>query len=249
MVVANISYSKIESKSQQAHVVLIHCCCCCKYQLFKDRKQIKTESSRSCWPIWLLQISVIQRSKANHNWYGRQWDYLSVVANISYSKIESKSQPWSVYRLWWYGCCKYQLFKDRKQITTRWSVIHSLLSCCKYQLFKDRKQITTPLAMVPWSDRLLQISVIQRSKANHNTGVTITAGTGVVANISYSKIESKSQHVVCLENLTCGCCKYQLFKDRKQITTADRGPVSYTRLLQISVIQRSKANHNSTIVF
>ena len=67
-----------------------------------------------------------------------------VVANISYSKIESKSQ-----HKWYEGkpldsCCKYQLFKDRKQITTIWDAGSGMEGCCKYQLFKDRKQITTP---------------------------------------------------------------------------------------------------------
>ena len=44
-------------------------------------------------------------------------------------------------------------------------------------------------------------------------------GCFVVANISYSKIESKSQRIIVKLRSNNRCCKYQLFKDRKQITT------------------------------
>jgi len=40
----------------------------------------------------LWQISLFQRSKANHNWGSAAIDSLVVVANIIISKIESKSQ-------------------------------------------------------------------------------------------------------------------------------------------------------------
>ena len=66
-----------------------------------------------------------------------------VVANISYSKIESKSQRMRLPYLLTLCCCKYQLFKDRKQITTATKPQSIAWGCCKYQLFKDRKQITT----------------------------------------------------------------------------------------------------------
>ena len=219
-VVANISYSKIESKSQQSHISLDDICSCCKYQLFKDRKQITTFGSHCSTIELLLQISVIQRSKANHNPFGNSRDgnwllqisviqrskanhnnglnlilFNLVVANISYSKIESKSQRIS---LW-----------DQPP-----------LRCCKYQLFKDRKQITTSLVQIHQGLRLLQISVIQRSKANHNRNHLPLSSTPVVANISYSKIESKSQHPNLSNHSGVSCCKYQLFKDRKQITTS-----------------------------
>ena len=142
----------------------------------------------------MLQISVIQRSKANHNKELGHKNIPLVVANISYSKIESKSQLGSRY-------------------------LESEGGCCKYQLFKDRKQITTMAALAKLRGRLLQISVIQRSKANHNAKAQgLTEGL-VVANISYSKIESKSQRWDRYNRNHCGCCKYQLFKDRKQITT------------------------------
>ena len=142
--------------------------CCCKYQLFKDRKQITTNLRVIRNASLLLQISVIQRSKANHNLYGQIWFDPIVVANFSYSKIESKSQPFMG------GCCGY-------------------MRCCKYQLFKDRKQITTVPQNPMRYQLLLQISVIQRSKANHNGRHARIKSVEVVANISYSKIESKSQ--------------------------------------------------------
>ena len=143
----------------------------------------------------------------------------SVVANISYSKIESKSQRPRYLSPIDPGCCKYQLFKDRKQITT-----------------VDRLLVSVP--------KLLQISVIQRSKANHNNHSTLQWWNMVVANISYSKIESKSQPQSILKVCIVSCCKYQLFKDRKQITTHKPTMCEQSLLLQISVIQRSKANHN-----
>ena len=142
-------------------------------------------------------------------------------------------------------CCKYQLFKDRKQITTAIITFRWCYRCCKYQLFKDRKQITTisisfsalskllQISVIQRSKanhnaetcgfnplQLLQISVIQRSKANHNDGGPAQQGDGVVANISYSKIESKSQPGRMCPLHFASCCKYQLFKDRKQITTS-----------------------------
>jgi hypothetical protein len=39
----------------------------------------------------------------------------------------------------------------------------------------------------------LQISVVQRMKANHNNSLRALSNVGVVANISCSKNESKSQ--------------------------------------------------------
>ena len=195
---------------------------CCKYQLFKDRKQITTVFIELLPFGKLLQISVIQRSKANHNNTMEEGNVSVVVANISYSKIESKSQ-------------------------LEWMSLPVPLRCCKYQLFKDRKQITTPKARQRAGSLLLQISVIQRSKANHNNVIEEGNVSVVVANISYSKIESKSQHKSPLIRTVSGCCKYQLFKDRKQITTSTAARPQRSQLLQISVIQRSKANHNQSL--
>ena len=143
--------------------------------------------------ILLLQISVIQRSKANHNLRFVLYRVLCVVANISYSKIESKSQ-----RYQWYGHgmlvvanISYSKIESKSQHPDERSM--SAFCCCKYQLFKDRKQITTGETLTIRKLKLLQISVIQRSKANHNDTATGRITNQVVANISYSKIESKSQ--------------------------------------------------------
>ena len=60
---------------------------------------------------------------------------------------------------------------------------------------------------------LLQISVVQRMKANHNAAYNSAAGDSVVANISCSKNESKSQRYALAISEHAGCCKYQLFKE------------------------------------
>ncbi len=62
--------------------------------------------------ITLLQISVVQRMKANHNADELIQQGYRVVANISCSKNESKSQPWRKNLDKRYSCCKYQLFKE-----------------------------------------------------------------------------------------------------------------------------------------
>ena len=144
---------------------------------------------------------------------------IKVVANIIISKIESKSQHYSSAVPCVLGCGKYHYFKDRKQITTNWGI----------------QFLTVPL----W-----QISLFQRSKANHNTVAVDCMSKAVVANIIISKIESKSQLNEPINALTSGvgniiiskiesksqplrlglrfpsrCGKYHYFKDRKQITT------------------------------
>ncbi len=116
----------------------------------------------------LLQISLFQRSKANHNFSLWVVSKTGVVTNIIISKIESKSQH-AMRLIFRHFCCyKYHYFKDRKQITTR-PVTHSdFFSCYKYHYFKDRKQITTGILLALVVAVLLQISLFQRSKANHN---------------------------------------------------------------------------------
>ena len=91
---------------------------------------------------------------------------------------------------------------------------------------------------------MLQISLFQRSKANHNHPLVVVWWVHVVANIIISKIESKSQRFLTPNPVESCCCKYHYFKDRKQITTARSRPVPRPLLLQISLFQRSKANHN-----
>ena len=169
--------------------------------------------------ILLLQISVVQRMKANHNYLEVYPIDAQVVANISCSKNESKSQQEHV-------------------------INKHLLRCCKYQLFKEWKQITTVLLSVTYRGRLLQISVVQRMKANHNDIDTHLHCFWVVANISCSKNESKSQLRATWCQISQGCCKYQLFKEWKQITTVAVMLLKAAMLLQISVVQRMKANHN-----
>jgi len=66
----------------------------------------------------------------------------------------------------------------------------------------------------------------------------------VVANIIISKIESKSQLTPNLGFGSTGCGKYHYFKDRKQITTLGVNSWGQALLWQISLFQRSKANHN-----
>jgi len=55
-VVANIRYSKIESKSQLSRILLHKSSCCCKYKIFKDRKQITTKNLHERTLRRLLQI-------------------------------------------------------------------------------------------------------------------------------------------------------------------------------------------------
>ena len=55
-------------------------------------------------------------SKSQHTHNDHPFD--GGVVNISYSKIESKSQQGDVQAGTGDGCCKYQLFKEWKQITT-----------------------------------------------------------------------------------------------------------------------------------
>ncbi len=92
---------------------------------------------------------------------------------------------------------------------------------------------------------LLQISEIQRPKANHNSHAIGDNVMTAVTNIRNSKTESKSQRVCCIIPYLSGCYKYQKFKDRKQITTSNYVYLRMLLLLQISEIQRPKANHNN----
>ena len=118
----------------------------------------------------LLQISFLQRSKANHNKAAAPYIAYPAVTNIISSKIESKSQQKST------GSGHFS-------------------SCYKYHFFKDRKQITTVAGNMRYTNTLLQISFLQRSKANHNTTGYVDKEKIAVTNIISSKIESKSQHV------------------------------------------------------
>ncbi len=91
---------------------------------------------------------------------------------------------------------------------------------------------------------LLQISEIQRPKANHNEWHGPRLTHAAVTNIRNSKTESKSQLDCIGSDDVWSCYKYQKFKDRKQITTNYQSILSFNGLLQISEIQRPKANHN-----
>jgi hypothetical protein len=71
-----------------------------------------SHSSESPHWVQLLQISVVQRMKANHNFCVRDKFWPAVVANISCSKNESKSQLAPGSSSSGFGCCKYQLFKE-----------------------------------------------------------------------------------------------------------------------------------------
>ena len=143
-----------------------------------------------------------------------------------------------------WGCCQYQYFKDRKQITTEIRTVcvtDRLLSISVFQRSKanHNKPLMMVFAMTLLSisvfqrskanhnnqlegssmEKLLSISVFQRSKANHNLWWRARWPCFVVVNISISKIESKSQHIGERLNRVISCCQYQYFKDRKQITT------------------------------
>ena len=99
LVVANIIISKIESKSQLNSFDSIGTLCCGKYHYFKDRKQITTLTQKKPSQFQLWQISLFQRSKANHNGLTGMVDLSKVVANIIISKIESKSQRFRYFQL------------------------------------------------------------------------------------------------------------------------------------------------------
>ena len=298
-VVANIIISKIESKSQPVSNLITNLACCGKYHYFKDRKQITTKFLWLHRNIMLWQISLFQRSKANHNSHAEETESIPVVANIIISKIESKSQRLDRYGWPVQSCGKYHYFKDRKQITTvpLLSTVRPVL--WQISLFQRSKanHNTAPwqgLAFVLW-----QISLFQRSKANHNQFKSALDGCYVVANIIISKIESKSQlswgsgwYCLVVANIiiskiesksqlfffwlprpwvvaniiiskiesksqltpnlgfgSTGCGKYHYFKDRKQITTLGVNSWGQALLWQISLFQRSKANHNWLLYF
>ena len=273
-VVANISCSKNESKSQHPFYYTLRLVSCCKYQLFKEWKQITTCYIKSVERHMLLQISVVQRMKANHNITIYSTTIALVVANISCSKNESKSQLKFKIGLLMACCCKYQLFKEWKQITTGWQGYRRcvwLLQISVVQRMKANHNIGYVNAIVTkvvaniscsknesksqhiWSQprkptELLQISVVQRMKANHNNLIGLIYKHHVVANISCSKNESKSQHINSNIFEVHSCCKYQLFKEWKQITTPYTVLLPFGTLLQISVVQRMKANHNSILI-
>ncbi len=98
----------------------------------------------------LWQISYIQRTKANHNDHWSDTVPDTVVANIIYSKNESKSQPPSRTKITPKCCGKYHIFKERKQITTAVDFSKLVNSCGKYHIFKERKQITTISISTPF---------------------------------------------------------------------------------------------------
>ena len=58
-------------------------------------------------------------------------------------------------------------------------------------------------------DKLWQISIVQRKKANHNDLPLYQLSDVVVANINSSKKESKSQPTTFNSLLEYGCGKYQ----------------------------------------
>jgi len=118
MGVPNISYSEIESKSQQRKTNLPQCFRCSEYQLFRNWKQITTVPVLKPAEILVFRISAIQKLKANHNINLAKETISLGVPNISYSEIESKSQRRSIRRNVSYGCSEYQLFRNWKQITT-----------------------------------------------------------------------------------------------------------------------------------
>ncbi len=117
-VVPNIRYSEIESKSQLASQTYQPTNGCSEYQVFRNWKQITTHYLS--WAEWneLFRISGIQKLKANHNLKPLNGKSLSVVPNIRYSEIESKSQPILLTSLLVKCCSEYQVFRNWKQITT-----------------------------------------------------------------------------------------------------------------------------------
>ena len=143
----------------------------------------------------MCQISIIQRLKANHNCSYYSSYGVSGVPNINYSKIESKSQP--------VGACfcvedgvpniNYSKIESKSQQDV--CSLRRITWCAKYQLFKDWKQITTVGRHITGFNRVCQISIIQRLKANHNTRKDRQNSCDGVPNINYSKIESKSQRL------------------------------------------------------
>ena len=162
--------------------------------------------------------------------------------NIIISKIESKSQLNSFDSIGTLCCGKYHYFKDRKQITTLTQKKPSPIPVvAKYHYFKDRKQITTAIWLT--LSKVVANIVFPKTKANHNGSVTFNCKACVVANIIISKIESKSQHRPW-QGLAFVFGKYHYFKDRKQITTNSKVLLMAAMLWQISLFQRSKANHN-----
>ena len=192
------------------------------------------------------------------------------MANISFTKNESQSQPTRHTMNLWTSCGKYQFYKERKPITTdivctntltslwqisvftknesqsqqrSWRILHRG-ACGKYQFYKERKPITTPPTILNNSQVLWQISVLQRTKANHNSISLCSPFTRPVANISFTKNESQSQLTTRRGCCVQSCGKYQFYKERKPITTAGDLYKPKINLWQISVLQRTKANHN-----
>ena len=119
--------------------------------------------------ILLWQISLFQRSKANHNNIIINYLTARVVANIIISKIESKSQLPGPPDLGLISCGKYHYFKRSKANHNPLSLKRTTtIVVAKYHYFKDRKQITTYHCVYINCYELWQISLFQRSKANHN---------------------------------------------------------------------------------
>ncbi len=118
------------------------------------------------------------------------------------------------------GCYKYHYFKDRKQITTCSLSGGDTSQLLQISLFQRSKANHNWFFSFVTLIQLLQISLFQRSKANHNVSLIAFSFSSVVTNIIISKIESKSQHpnFHCIDRMCC--YKYHYFKDRKQITTA-----------------------------
>ena len=180
----------------------------------KNRKPITTVCAFYSEFISLWQISVLQRTKANHNYLVLGYILSVPVANISFTKNESQSQLTATKHLYKATCGKYQFYKERKPITT-----------------KDPNNIKI---MALW-----QISVLQRTKANHNKTSTIEIQPVPVANISFTKNESQSQHSRPRVSHSYTCGKYQFYKERKPITTSSRQVSECYNLWQISVLQRT----------
>ncbi|MBK9257872.1 MAG: hypothetical protein IPM42_20650 [Saprospiraceae bacterium] len=80
------------------------------------------------------------------------------MANIINSKNESKSQLVTTCSSIVSRCGKYHKFKERKQITTYFFIMHTQNGCGKYHKFKERKQITTWEILLAAGRTLWQIS-------------------------------------------------------------------------------------------
>ena len=198
---ANIIISKIESKSQLVPCGDIKPNRLWQISLFQRSKQITTALfGTPSFQLLLWQISLFQRSKANHNFklaninqirpdlscgkislFQRSKLLQRLWQNIIISKIESKSQHFVMQ-----GQTITQFVANIiiSKIESKSTATLPVSGCGKYSESKIVTFVNNVLLL--W-----QISLFQRSKANHKS--VCHKNKYVVANIIISKIESKSQ--------------------------------------------------------